>query len=295
MSGTAAARRASPAPRRGRGGRADGRDRGGWRRHAAASRRHPRTGRDETGTITLVEVAVCVALLGLLGAIVTPMVASFTAENSAMQATYDGVDQLIEPSQIISRFVHEAVAPAPQGSTTATWSVFTANTGPDEAQFTADVGTYGQPSDAGPFTAYGPALVTIAVQRGSDGKPALVGTLVPADKGTCPGPAGSDGTACTWTGSAQQLFSVPDLTGVCVPGSAGCDPAAHPVFSYLVDATMTSTPSTSCSTSAGVVSCPLDQVLAVQFTFASRIAPGLPNGTQSEAYLLAPFYDAEVG
>lgn len=259
----------------------------GWRAAPAS--------RGEAGAVSLVEVAVCVALLGILGAVIVPIVVSFSAESSAVQATYDAVDQLIEPSQIISRYVHEAVAPAPEASTTAPWSVFTTNTGPDEAQFTADVGSYGQPSDAGGFTAYGPALVTVSVQSGTDGQPALVGTLVPADPGTCPSPPGSTGTACTWSGRAQRLFSIPDLTGVCIPGHSGCDPATDPVFSYLIGSSTTSTPSTSCSDSGGVVSCPLDQITAVQFTIDSRIAPGLPNGTQSEAYLLAPLYDAAVG
>ncbi len=267
------------------------------RPQADRPRRHTAPARfGDAGAVSLVEMAVCVALLGILGVVIVPIVVSFSAENSAIQSTYSAVDQLIEPSQIISRYVHEAVAPAPAGSATAPWSVFTTNTGPDEAQFTADVGSYGQPSDAGGFTAYGPALVTVAVQPGADGQPALVGTLVPANSGTCPSPPESAGTACTWSGSAQRLFSIPDLTGVCVPGQPGCDPATDPVFSYLIGSSTTSTPATSCSDSGGgSISCPLDQIIAVQFTIASRIAPGLPSGTQSEAYLLAPIYDAAVG
>lgn len=270
-----------------------------WERLTASGHRRAPTAtarirRSEAG-LSLVEVVTTVALLGLLGIIVVPIVSSFTAESSAVQGTYDAVNQLIEPSQIISQYVHEAVPAAPVGSSSAPWSVFTTNTGPEEIQFTADVGTYGQQSDAGSFTAYGPALVTVSVQAGSDGQPALVGTLVPADQGSCPGPPTSSGTACTWTGDAHRLFSVPDLTGACVPGSAGCVPADHPVFSYLIGSTMTSSPASTCSVASGTVSCPLDQIAAVQFTISARVAPGLPNGTQSEAYLLAPYYDPAVG
>jgi type II secretory pathway pseudopilin PulG len=235
----------------------------------------------EHGAITLVELMVCLMLLGLLGAVIVPLVSSFGQEDASIQHTYDAVDQLLQPAETLATYLHEAVAPAPMGSS-ATWSVFTAQTGPDEVQFTADVGPYGSTSDAGPFTVYGPALVTVAVQPGPNGTRRLVGTLQPAEAGTCPGV--TTGSACQW-GTPRPVLTVADLAD----GTANA-----PVFTYLEQGgTLTSTPSTTCTTAPG--GCPLDQIEAVQYTIDTTDGTGLPGGTQSEANLLAPAYLASVG
>jgi len=240
--------------------------------------------RGEAGT-TLIEVMVCVALLGLLGSVIFPIVASFTGISASVQGTYDTVDHLIEPSNILARLLHEAVAPAPAGSTTAPWSVFTTNSGPLELQFTADVGSYGTPADAGHFTAYGPALVTVALQSAGSSKPALVATIAAAVAGTCPGTSGT-GDACQWNlAQQQQLFSIPDFT------------YDVSVFSYIeTGGAITTAPAASpCTDSENELSCPLDQVTAVAFTFNSQRYAALAGTTQSEAALLAPAYDPNLG
>jgi len=245
--------------------------------------------RGDDGT-TLIEVVVCLALLALLGAVVFPLVATFTSVSTSIQGTYDTVDHLMEPSIVLSRLLHEAVAPAPPGSS-APWSVFTSNSGPAEGtkplemQFTADVGPYGTLSDAGHFTAYGPALVTVAVQSGPGGRPALTGTIAPAVADTCPGLATGSGSACQWQAIPIQLFSIPDFS------SSGT------VFDYVeTGGTVTATPAASpCTDVSDQVSCPLDQVTAVQFTFQSQRYAALSGNSMSEAALLAPAYDPSLG
>jgi type II secretory pathway pseudopilin PulG len=235
----------------------------------------------ELGAISLVEVVVCLLLLGILGGVIVPLVTAFSREDSSISQTYDVVDQLLEPAQQLATFIHEAIAPAPVGSTTAAWSVFTSNTGPNEVQFTADVGAYGSRSDAGPFTVYGPALVTVAVTT-SGGQRTLVGTLQPAEAGTCPGV--STGNACHW-GAAQPLFTVADLAD---------GTSTQPVFSYLEPGgTLTSSPATNCTTTPG--GCPLDTVQAVTFNLVVSDDQALPGGAQSEATILAPAYQPSVG
>lgn len=235
--------------------------------------------------MSLVEVVLCVTLLGILGAVVFPLVASFSQESAAISDTYAQVDHLIEPSQILSLYLHEAVAAAPVGTTSGgqqVWSVLSVAT-PTEVQFTADIGAYGTTSDAGNFTAYGPALVTVSVTTGADHHPALVGTLQPALQGTCPVVVGGtpSGSTCQWSSSARQLFTVPDLTN------------SSAVFAYVSDGSLTSAPPTACAVPPG--SCPLATVTAVEFTFDSQKAAALPGGAQSEAFLLAPSYSAGVG
>lgn len=243
----------------------------------------PRDG--ESGAISLVEVVLCVVLLGVLGAVVFPLVSSFSRESASIQDTYTAVDQLLEPTQILARYLHEATAAAPVGTTSdgqQVWSVFTVATA-TEVQFTADVGTYGAASDAGPFTAYGPALVTVSVTTGADGRPALVGTLQQAVQNTCPavGSTSSSGGVCQWSTTKRPLFTVTDLSD------------GPSVFKYLSDGALTSSPSTSCAAPPG--SCPLDSITAVAYAIDTLNAPALPGGTQSEAFLLAPDYNAAVG
>lgn len=251
-----------------------------------------RVRRDQAGT-SLVELAVSMMLLVLLAVVILPVVQSFSSESRAVQSTDNTVDKLIEPSLVLARFVHEAVAPAPPGSTTAPWSTLTAASGPDELQFTANIGPYGQSSDAGPFVSYGPALVTVDIQPDPAGNPALVATLAPAVAGTCPrtSPSGAavGGTACAWdTASPIELFSISDPT----TGSP-----TSPIFDYIgpPGTAATTSPATTCTDTGGVIDCPLDQVQAVQFTFGSNQGAGLANGTQSEASILAPAYEEALG
>jgi hypothetical protein len=250
--------------------------------------RHARTGagapprRHESGAISLIEVVLCTTLLAVLGAVVFPLVSSFSRESASIQDTYTAVDQLLEPTQILARYLHEATAAAPEGTTSdgqPVWSVFTVATA-SELQFTADVGTYGTTSDAGSFTAYGPALVTVSVTTGPDHQPELVGTLQPALQNTCPA-TGSSGSVCQWSSATRPLFAVTDLSD----GTS--------VFQYLISDALSSAPSTSCSVPPG--SCPLDRITAVAYAIDTQNTPGLPGGTQSEAFLLAPAYSAAVG
>lgn len=236
----------------------------------------------QSGAISLVEVVLCVSLLAVLGAVVFPLVSSFSRESASIQDTYTAVDKLLEPTQVLARYLHEATAAAPEGTTSngqQVWSVFTVATA-TEVQFTADVGTYGTASDAGPFTAWGPALVTASVTTGPGGRPELVGTLQPALQGTCPA-TGSSGSACQWSSTLRPLFTVTDLSD------------ATAVFQYLSSGSLTSSPSTSCAVPPG--SCPLDGITAVSYAIDTTGGASLPGGTQSEAFLLAPAYSAAVG
>lgn len=228
---------------------------------AARTGRSPRWRRDEAGDFSLVEVVVCLALLSLLGAVVFPLVASFSAENTSVTDTYDAVDQLIEPTQILAMYLHEAVEPA-SGGTVLSIATY------DEIQFTADVGLYN--AGSGP---YGPARITVDLQTGSDGKPALVASEQSAQSGTCPGV--TSGTACTW-GTSHQLFSVPDVTD----GTS----SANPIFEFAEE-----------GSGLCVTSCTLSTIQAVQYAIDTQNHTALAGGSQSEAFFLAPSYSASVG
>lgn len=231
--------------------------------------------RDESGVTTLVEVAVCVGLLSLLGAVIFPLVVSFAQESTSISATYNAVDQLIGPTQTLALYLHEAVEPAAVGTTnngSEIWSTFSIATA-TEIQFTADVGAYGSTADAGNFTAYGPAQVTVQEKTGPDGKQELAGTLERAVQNTCPA-TGSTGSACQWTATGTlQLFTIPDLS-------------TTSVFSFLISGGAT----TSAPTTAQ-----MEAIEAVTYTVQTTNHTALPGGTQSEAALLAPSYNAGVG
>jgi len=247
----------------------------------------------EAGALSLVEVVVVLALLGLLLGIVLPVVSTFGQATRAITASFDTADQLEGPAATVTRLLTEAVAPAPPGDPAGWWAVFTQNTSATELQFTADVGLPGQEYQQGDpaSTIAGPALVTVQLQNGpaSSGGAHLLGELQLAQAGTCP-TASSPNTnppasSCQWSAQPQILF---DLTHLQL--------GSQPLFEFLLAGSSDLTPqvSTGCTgTAAGA--CPLDEIQAVALNL--RLAPpgAPPTAYQSEVWLAAPNYDPLLG
>ncbi|HLI73178.1 MAG TPA: hypothetical protein VKU86_04810 [Acidimicrobiales bacterium] len=156
-----------------------------------------RSRRDDAG-LTLVETAVTCAVIAVVLAAAVPTVSVFFRESTTVQNTYAAVDQLVLASEVISRYVHEAIAPSPGGapfaSATGNAATFYANTG----------------SATGPQEVVA-QVVTVGSQR------SFKLDLVNAGSGSCP--------PCTYTGAPRSFVLINYLTN---------GTAANPLFSYTI-------------------------------------------------------------
>jgi hypothetical protein len=141
---------------------------------------------------------VCLIFAIVLGAAL-PTVPLFFNESATVQNTYAAVDQLVLASEVVTRYVHEAVAPAPASTPFATASAnavtFYTNTG----------------------NANGPMEAVAQVVNGPRGTKTFQLSLIPAVVGSCP--------PCTYGAASQSSVLINNLTN----GTGG-----NPVFTYTL-------------------------------------------------------------
>ncbi len=183
--------------------------------------------------LTLVELLVAMALLGLLMAIVSTSVDAYVGASNTVSSSYQATDQLLPSTVVIQRLIRAEVEPAPTPAATPanpfptpTPAFVPSSLTPTSMTFTSNVGN---PN--------GPDLVTMSTAAstpcGHCQYPTTSFTVTetaPAP-GTCPGV--SSGTACSWTGTTKTVVDVLD---VAVTGS--------PVFTYFVQDCSNSVPVT---------------------------------------------------
>jgi hypothetical protein len=239
--------------------------------------------------MSLVEVIIVVSLLGLLLGLVFPLVSTIGAATRSVTGSLAATDQLQEPATILTQLITEAVAPAPEGSSTW-WAVFQPVTSSTELAFTANVGPLGQELQQGnqASTITGPALITVAPRSVPGGGQELVGSLALPQSGTCPAPGttAAVSSGCQYPGWQEQLFVVPNLQS-----------SNHPLFQFLLQGSTqpTTSLSTTCTENSSTTDCDLDQVEAVLFDIEAA-----PNGSpatelQNEVWLASPNYNPELG
>ncbi|HUY21580.1 MAG TPA: hypothetical protein VMV22_04490 [Acidimicrobiales bacterium] len=161
------------------------------------------------GGYTLVETALTVLVMAIVLAAAFPIVPVFFRESTTVQNTYNSLDQLVLASEVVTRFVHEAVDPAPGGSASPFLSA-SANA----VTFYANTGN-----------ANGPEKVVVSVTSSATGR-AFSADIYTAQPNTCPFAANPGGT-CNY-GSASATRSIL-LINYLTNGTGG-----SPVFTYTL-------------------------------------------------------------
>jgi prepilin-type N-terminal cleavage/methylation domain-containing protein len=209
---------------------------------------------------TLVEITMVVALMAVVIAITTPVVAMFFDMNNDVQQTYSTANQDILASETLTQYLHEAVAPCPSGSVkTGCYTTPYATANQSTLTFFANVNS----SD-------GPAEVTISVS----------GTTLTATED-----AATSSSGCPFNGSTTSACSYASSishTIVSVPGLSDATP-----FSYLESSGATCL-GTTASPCAGIVAVSIN-LLNQSGTRAQLV------GYSTLAYALAPDYNGSVG
>ena len=163
---------------------------------------------DVDAGFTLVETALTVLVVAVVLAAAFPTVPLFFNEETSVQNTYQSVDQLVLASEVVTRYIHEAVDPSPSGSTypfliaSANGATFYANTG----------------------NANGPDKVVVSVGTDASGNRTFQLNLYAPTANTCPGI--SAGTSCTYSTSTQSFLLINYLTN---------GTSASPVFTYTLE------------------------------------------------------------
>ena len=156
---------------------------------------------------TLVETILTVAVISVVLAAAFPTVPLFFGESTSVQNTYQSLDQLVLASEVVTRYIHEAVDPSPSNGTapflsaSANAVTFYANTG----------------------NANGPDKVVVQVSTDGSGNRTFALDLYPPTANTCPGV--STGSSCTYTSSTQSFLLINYLTN---------GTSASPVFTYTL-------------------------------------------------------------
>jgi len=235
---------------------------------------------------TLVEMSMTLAVMAVILVTVMPVVQTFYDESLAVQRTYNGADQTLLTSEIMTRYIREMVEPAPQSGLGVPTPPFATATG-CSATFYADTGN---PN--------GPEKVVAQASPCAGSHQNFTMTTTAPDANSCP-ITGSTGTACTYTTNPSRRFvTIPNLIN-----------NTTPVFTYtLQGGNTTATPGTSCSSAdgwscttpttsctGGAGNCQLDEVIAVSINIQVDLAPGSPSGFQTLAYVIAPAYSKSGG
>jgi hypothetical protein len=173
---------------------------------AGRAARRARRAPGEAG-YTLVETALTCLVIAVVLAAAFPTVPLFFGEQTSVQNTYQSVDQLVLASEVVTRYVHEAVDPSP---TAGSYPFLSAAS--NSATFYANTGL-----------ANGPAKVVVAVTTDASGNRTFQLNVFAPTAGTCPGV--SSGTACAYTTSTQSFLLINSLTD----GTGG-----SPVFTYTL-------------------------------------------------------------
>jgi type II secretory pathway pseudopilin PulG len=157
----------------------------------------------DQGGYTLVETLLTVLVVSIVLAAAFPVLPVFFRESNIVQNTYQSVDQLVLASEVVTRYVHEAVSPS-----SSTNPFLTANA--NNVTFYANTGK-----------ATGPEKVVMQVATTGSVRTFQVNLYV-ANANTCP-MTGSSGSACVFGASTQSFLLINFLTN----GTAG-----SPVFTY---------------------------------------------------------------
>jgi len=159
---------------------------------------------DERG-FTLVETALTCLILGIVLAAAFPTVSMVFRVSTQVQNTYSAVDQLALASEVVTRYVHEAVANAPGGS--------------PFVSATADTATFY--TNAGNVN--GPVRATVQVTTAGTIRSFKI-ILTPPVAGSCPTTASPSAT-CSYGTNPDGLVLINYLTN----GTGG-----NPVFTYTL-------------------------------------------------------------
>ncbi len=157
---------------------------------------------------TLVETALTCLLVLVVLAAAFPVVPVFFREANTVQNTYSAVDQLVLASEVVTRYVHEAVDPAP----TATSYPFLSASG-NAVTFYANTAQ-----------ANGPEEVVVSVTNGAAGTRAFQANLYDPTANSCPFSTSSSKT-CSYGSVTKSLLLINFLTN----GTGG-----NPVFTYTL-------------------------------------------------------------
>ncbi len=158
------------------------------------------------GGYTLVETLITCLVIAIVLAAAFPVLPVFFRESNIVQNTYSSVDQLVLASEVVTRYVHEAVSPS-----STTNPVLTANA--NSATFYANTGK-----------ATGPEKAVMQVTTVGSARTFQLNLYPAISPTTCPGISG--GSACTYAGSTQSFLLINYLTN----GTAG-----SPVFTYTLE------------------------------------------------------------
>jgi hypothetical protein len=204
----------------------------------------------------------------------------------AVQRTYNGADQTLLTSEVMTRYIREMVEPAPHSGAGVPVPPFTTATG-CAATFYTDTGN-----------ANGPSLVVAQATPCTGSHQVFTMTATAPNPNSCP-ITGSTGTACTYTTNAPRRVvtlsnminnTTPIFTYTLQGGSTTSTPGAT---CTSADGWSCNAPSTSCAAGAG--NCQLDEVIAVALNIQVDLAPGSPSGFQTLAYVIAPSYSEMAG
>ncbi|HXQ43782.1 MAG TPA: prepilin-type N-terminal cleavage/methylation domain-containing protein [Acidimicrobiales bacterium] len=259
------------------------RGRGGPSRRRTRGRRADGPG-DEG--FTLVELAITLAVMAVIIVTVTPVVQVFYDESLAVQRTYNGADEALLTSEIMTRYIREMVEPAPPSGTGVPTPPFTTATG-CSATFYADTGN---PN--------GPQRVVAQASPCTGTHHTFLMSVTAPDPNSCP-VTGSTGTMCTYTTNAPRFaVDIPNMINNTTPvftytlqgGSTTATPGST---CTSADGWSCTTPGTTCAVGAG--NCQLDEVIAVSVNIQVDLAPGSPSGFQTLAYVIAPAYSEGGG
>jgi prepilin-type N-terminal cleavage/methylation domain-containing protein len=235
---------------------------------------------------TLVELAMTLAVMAVILVTVVPVVQVFYAESLAIQRTYNGADETLLTSEVMTRYIREMVEPAPASGAGVPVPPFTSATG-CSATFYADTGN-----------ANGPQLVVAQASPCTGSHQTFTMTLTAPDPNSCP-ITGSTGTACTYTTNApRRAVTIPNMINNTTPIftytlEGGSTTATPGTSCTSADGWSCTTPSTSCAAGAG--NCQLGEVIAVSINIQVDLAPGSPSGFQTLAYVIAPSYSVSAG
>jgi prepilin-type N-terminal cleavage/methylation domain-containing protein len=244
------------------------------------------TGRGTDEGFTLVELSITLAVMAVITVTVMPVVRVFYDEALAVQRTYNGADQTLLTSEIMTRYIREMVEPAPHTGAGVPVPPFTTATG-CAATFYADTGN-----------SNGPELVVAQATPCTGSHQVFTMTGTAPDPNSCP-ITGSTGTACTYTTNAPRRFvTIANMINNTTPIfsytlQGGSTTATPGTTCTSADGWSCTTPSTSCAT--GVANCQLDEVIAVSLNIQVDLAPGSPSGFQTLAYVIAPSYSVSGG
>lgn len=266
----------------------------GWR-----ARRAEKRSRRERG-FTLMETLIACSVMVVVIAGTVPVVRVFFDEQLAVNRTYSGADEVLLTSLVMTRYLREAVEPAPESSGVPAPPFATAT--PCSLTFYANVGN-----------SNGPAKLVAAATPCTGAGQTFLMTMQAPDANSCP-ITGSTGTSCTYTtqplkrlvyltnvtNNSLSFFSY-TLTGGSTTttagtycGSADTEFCTTPGYSCSGGASTCSSPTTlGCNAGAG--NCELDEIIAVSVNIQADMAPGTPSGFQTLAYLVAPTYNVGAG